>query len=256
VLQQGLKTSAALGLCIVGLGAISWMAWFGEVTLLIGWDGLRWLAVYPKAAFVGVACAAISVLLPARAERRLGVRRAGLFFLVASFIALVSFHLARSSIYALHSRSAAFMILAGERSMARLFIAKHVARLAASAVLTAGGFALAMGIVRRHAGWRMAQVFLLALLLVMPMGALTIRVFPTSQGYTDYIHVVKMGYPLFWTTVLMGVASWIGARRSGRQPTAGDTSAPSLMPSNKAAGADEARSNNPNLAMNRKDVAS
>ena len=40
--------------------------------------------------------------------------------------------------------------------------------------------------------------------------AATILVFPAISGDTDIIHSIKVGYPVFWTTVLVPVAMRLG----------------------------------------------
>jgi len=38
-------------------------------------------------------------------------------------------------------------------------------------------------------------------------------VFPAVNGSTDQIHAIKMGYPVFWTALLIPVAMGLGRKR-------------------------------------------
>lgn len=203
-------------LVITGLGVLSSAAWLGEVVLLKGWDGLRWLEGYPSASFVGVACVALSVLVPIHVKHRISVGRASLFVAIAFAIGWFSFDLARSCLYELHSPSAAFMALSMDPSMAWHFTFRNLAGLASAALLSAVGFTVAVRLFLARVSWWMAGLFLAAIALVMPVSMLTILVVPALNGKTDYLYVVKMGYPLFWTNILMGLVGWLGVRGSLR----------------------------------------
>ncbi len=50
------------------------------------------------------------------------------------------------------------------------------------------------------------------LMLVLPLSFATIRVFPAFNGSTDEIHSIKMGYPVFWTAVVVPVALRLGRK--------------------------------------------
>ncbi|HYR85045.1 MAG TPA: hypothetical protein VE422_13265 [Terriglobia bacterium] len=50
------------------------------------------------------------------------------------------------------------------------------------------------------------------LLLVLPISIATIKVFPALNGSTDQIHSIKMGYPIFWTAVLVPIAMRLGRK--------------------------------------------
>jgi hypothetical protein len=208
-------------LAILALGGLSCAAWLAEVALLKGWEGLRWLESYPNAAFVGIPCVVLSVVLPILISRRTKPRHVALFVASACLVAWLSFSLARNALLELHSTSAAWMVLAGERAMALTFTLRHLGALVSAGVLAALGFTVAMRIFLAHVGWWTAGLFLLAIALVMPMGKLTILVMPALNGQTDYLHVVKMGYPLFWTNVLMGLASWLAVRAAVPHPEEG-----------------------------------
>ena len=53
-----------------------------------------------------------------------------------------------------------------------------------------------------------------ALILVLPLSFATIRLLPALNGSTDEIHAIKMGYPVFWTALLVPSALWLGKKKS------------------------------------------
>ena len=197
---------------IVALGALSTAAWLGEVVLVKGRVGLAWLDGYPYASFVAIACVVLSVVLPVRASRQIEPGRIVAFFVLAGLLSLVSFVMSRAAIYDLHSRASA--LLDGATS---LRVPRDAAVLVGAAIVTAVGFTAAGRVLLAPVSWWLSAVFLAALALVLPVSILTIHVVPSFNGHTDYFQVVKMGYPVFWTNVLMGLASW-SCWRGARPP--------------------------------------
>jgi hypothetical protein len=90
--------------------------------------------------------------------------------------------------------------------------------LIASALLTGLGLAAAMRWLLVPVSWWTAALVVVAVVLALPLGMLTIMVLPPPCGGTDYVAAVKVGYPIFWLNVLMGVASHVAVRRTRRQP--------------------------------------
>jgi hypothetical protein len=58
----------------------------------------------------------------------------------------------------------------------------------------------------RISGWSWC-FFLSAFLLILPLSLVTIQVVPALHNETDLINAVKMGYPAFWSVLLIGIAS-------------------------------------------------
>lgn len=206
------RRELATGAAIAALGALSTAAWLAEVTFFKGWEGLRWLEGYPKAAVFGISAVATSAVLAIRLVCKAARFRLMLFGVAVGAVGWSSFELARRSLYELHSRSAGFLSLAGDAGLARILVMKNLACLAGSALLASGGLAAATRLlVGRRRWWWLFCRYLVAIGLIFPLSSLTIRVLPALNGATDSMHVIKMGYPLFWANVLVGVVSWVGA---------------------------------------------
>jgi hypothetical protein len=203
------KRVLVTALLIVTLGVLSWAAWLGEVVLLKGWQGLNWLRGYPQASFVGVACVVFSVVLAIRSSQATSILRVALFVAVSFPVAWFSFELARLSLYTLHHPLISFAMT---MEIPWRFIMITTGGLVGAALLTAAGFTAAVRLLLVPFKWNVIGLFLLAIALVMPMSLLTIHLLPALNGATDYEHAIKMGYPLFWTNVLMGLAAGLGAR--------------------------------------------
>jgi hypothetical protein len=80
-------------------------------------------------------------------------------------------------------------------------------------VLSSAGMGLAMRWLGLPVRRRVSLFLALALVAVPPVSWLTLQVVPALNGRNDFIHAVKMGYPVFWTVILVA-----GAVALGRQP--------------------------------------
>ena len=52
-----------------------------------------------------------------------------------------------------------------------------------------------------------------ALVLAPVLGELTVRIISGFGGYIDFLHSLKMGYPIFWLSLLMGIGAWVERKR-------------------------------------------
>lgn len=181
-------------------GVTTWALWLSEVVLVKGWEGLGWLSGFnwsalPISALIIVMC---SYFLTERANWS----QRTIFLGVGYVIIVAAFSIARWAAFELFSGG----ILDG-------------AGLAPTVVLLAAGLMVSAGLTISANRWLVRLHYwtgilvALALLLVLPLSFATIRVFPAFNGSTDQIHSIKMGYPIFWTAVLVPVAMRLGKEK-------------------------------------------
>jgi hypothetical protein len=60
--------------------------------------------------------------------------------------------------------------------------------------------------------WRTVVYLAVVLVLVLPLSFATIQILPALNSSTDQIHAIKMGYPVFWTALLLPVGLRLGRR--------------------------------------------
>lgn len=210
-------TTTKRALVVALLGLVSCAAWLGEIFELKGWSGSLWLDSYPWASLIGAACVAGSVMVAAVGPspvRSASKRPRRTLFFALTAIGSLAFWLARAGIYLLFSRGAAIASLAADNQWDRHVTAVALGFIVSAALITALGFTAALRRWLTRVPWSTALLLLAALFLVMPLGTMTIHVIPSFNGHTDVFQVVKMGYPTFWTNVLLALATWLtGARK-------------------------------------------
>jgi len=191
---------------LVGGAFAAWGLWLAEVRWVKGWEGLAWLSGFnwsalPICALIVVVASYVTPARASRPDRRV-------FIGVGWVLAIAAFAVARRATFELFSGSA--MGRAGLGPAAVLLIAG--AAVSAGLALSASRW---LAPLRRWAGVLVA----VGLALVLPLSVATIRLLPALNGSTDQIHSIKMGYPVFWTAVLVPLALRLG-RRAGRGPGA------------------------------------
>ncbi len=196
-------------LAFLGLGC-----WLHEVLVVRGWEGLAWLSSFPLAAIPGCLFVVLASLVPVWGLAAVLRWKVGLYGVLAWGVALGSFTIARAAMYSSFGRFG--MMLAMHPDTRVSYLLSVFGWLFLALVLTSAG----MGLGVRWLGFpvrRRTVLFLaLALVAVFPASALTIQVLPALHGQRDFIHAVKMGYPVFWTILLVA-----GAVALGRQPVRG-----------------------------------
>jgi len=163
---------------------------------VLGCSGHPFLAANPDLAYCSV--------------RRGQLPDCALFFRVGAFVPL---YFSPSTDFVLHDDGDALA-----------FRLDHCRRSYRGSVLDCGRLYSRGAVILAPVKWSLIALFLLAIALVMPMGLLTIHLLPALNGATDYAHVIKMGYPVFWTNVLMGLAAGLGTRACGFAPSGADSS--------------------------------
>ena len=81
-------------------------------------------------------------------------------------------------------------------------------------ILVPIGFPIASNRWLGPTGYRAIPCLAGALLLVLPLSFATIHLLPALNGSTDEIHAIKMGYPVFWTALLVPTALRLGKKAS------------------------------------------
>ncbi len=196
-------------LVVLGLALLSNALWLYEVVFVKGWEGLAWLRGFPRAAFAVCVVNAFCVMIPVLRWRTPEPLRSLGFLVMASGVLLFSFDMTRG---ALLRAWAAFVPT--QFSLVEMF-----ASTLGAVLLTVGGlhvFSRAF-LVARLSRWNLVFLFC-ALALVPLLSDFTIVAIPSIHGHTDGIHAVKMGYPAFWSAVLLALSTELSLRVTPRHP--------------------------------------
>lgn len=184
---------------VLFLGVVSNVLWLVEVMTIKGWEGLAWLDGFPLAALPVCLCASAAALIPVLRRTRVGAPRAALFLAGATVASLTAFSVARIWFHAMNARFV-------PPPWWGLVLPPTFAVLTASGGFTLAARLLLAGNPRARVSGLFPALVALAVTGTNAVAYLTIQLLPAVNGDRDYIHCVKMGYPCFWVSVLLGSA--------------------------------------------------
>jgi hypothetical protein len=180
---------------------VSWGLWVAEVRWIKGWTGLAWLSGFNWSSLpiCGLIAGACSYLLAPH------IRRTARF----NFI-LLAFSL---------TGAAFFVARFGLMEWLSTWNVRGFAIGAAGSIVVAG-LAVSIGLAALANKWLApmhpwtAALVAGALMAVLPLSFATVTIFPAFNGSTDGIHSIKMGYPVFWTSLLVPLALQLGRKKT------------------------------------------
>jgi hypothetical protein len=185
---------------LLGAAFAAWGLWLAEVLWVKGWAGLAWAAGFNWSALP--ACALVVLMASYLVTPQARWPDRAMFLGVAWVIAVSAFAMARWAVLELFSGGFPGRAVPGPGFV--LLIAW---------VIVPVGLTIAGKRWLAPLHYWTGTLVAAGLLVVLPLSFATIKVFPAFNGSTDQIHAIKMGYPVFWTAVLIPVAMALGRKR-------------------------------------------
>lgn len=184
------------------LACLAWSLWQFELNFLVGWSGTHWLHVpfYTTPIICGIA--AISYMLPLFIwGRNIPLYKYwAIFFLLmgSSWGAYSLAYLAFANLYSkIHFGDTGFLVGSS------LFILVFLESFIFWATRTFFGRSPSFHILS------LAFMFIMC----VPLSLISIDFFPAFGGGHNFIDAVKMGYPIFWVCLQLGILSYAIHRR-------------------------------------------
>jgi hypothetical protein len=189
-------------LTVVLAGAVAaWSMWWTEIWWIKGWNSMAWLSGYNWSAIP--ICVCIAAVSSIALVRSMPLLRRLYFVGIASLLMWAAFDIGRAALFELgHSwlpRAGGLM----DSWLATLLLADLGVAFAL--------FFCANKLLVPLRPWTGLLLFL-ALSAVAPLSVATIQLIPAVRGQTDAVHAVKMGYPVFWTALLVPLCLWLGRK--------------------------------------------
>lgn len=191
-----LSRSALAAVCILTCAFVSLVTWRFEIGLVRGAEGTGWIYAFPLSSVIVCAMVAISVEISMSRERLLPPKARISVLILVMTISFAAFVWSRIALI----ESEQIHITLFETVLRRVYVPLVVSALGASI-----GIHLVVRKWRRTGKWLFARC-LLGIFFAVPLGILSVRVF--SDARYDVVNVVKMGHPMFWVTLLIGLAVW------------------------------------------------
>lgn len=185
------------------LGTLSIAIWLYEINSIVGWNSLDWLSQELYSVYIITFLAVASYLLPSAKISNVSTTKVLACGITMYLAAIGAFVLARGVFYDLYSRVPE-SINASTWSIWKLF--GIVSLVAVVFFLLKQWFLDATD--RFH-----ILTLVVALIAVVPMSLISVEYVPGFGVDDHFVDAVKMGYPVFWTNVLLGVTSFLMSRK-------------------------------------------
>lgn len=185
----------------LGLAGLALALWLGEITLRLRWEGLQWLSAFHYSIFLIAAFVIITYLLPFYFLMRFPIQRLLAAGTELYFVILAAFLLEKA-------------ILLMQYTQFYGFFNEDWLLLIQVLVLVMTSFSFYFITQRWLQSLSLQQVWtiVLGLLLPVPLSIITIHIIPGFGNGRWLADALKMGYPFFWTVLLMGIAGMMSTR--------------------------------------------
>jgi hypothetical protein len=180
--------------------------WLYEIHEIIGWQGLNWLNEDLYSPFVVFFLASMVYLLPFIKKRPYLLGKIFVSLIILYPVNLLSYELGKSLCYNFFGR----LIFPGSRMEEFLFLGQ----ITMLYVFVAFAYWFTTHLFfKENSKWNILLIAVL-LPLAIPLSMLTIYFFPGFGTNTGFIDAVKMGYPIFWTIMMLGVSGILIERQA------------------------------------------
>jgi hypothetical protein len=179
--------------------------WLFEIVAIKTWDSMAWLKHRLYSPLIIIPFTVWAYILPFYMERKVDLKGTLVPFVILCAIAVICFTIGKRLCFALYNNydfdgleSYSILILSAFALFALLgFTCWFVAN-------------LRMGNTRK----RNTVFITLLLIFTVPLSLFTVQLIPGLGSGDDWIDAVKMGYPVFWITVFMGLSGIFISRQN------------------------------------------
>ncbi|MCE3225726.1 MAG: hypothetical protein K0S32_277 [Bacteroidetes bacterium] len=185
------------------LSLTAWGIWIWEILYRPGWEGLNWLFVTLYSPYISLLIAAIACSVPFIGREQTvttNILFSVLFFYIINLICFEAGKFVNFNIYR------------------RWFISGSEALILSSIVVLIFPFLVLMywmvihKLLKKNKESNM-PIILLFSLATFPLSNITIHINSGFGTGTNWVDIVKMGYPIFWMSFLMGTSSLMIAKQ-------------------------------------------
>jgi len=188
-------------LFILVLALLAFAGWFVEINYFIGWEGAEWLSYNHYSVFGIAALVVIAYLLPLYLIARKPMQRLWKAGVELYFVVLAAYFLEKLVLITLYTQFYGFLNPDWLLVMQVLVL-----------VMTVMSFHFVTQRWLESLRWQQTLVFGAAMLLPYPLSLLSVQYLFNFSNDTLLMDAVKMGYPFFWITLLMGIAGLIATQ--------------------------------------------
>lgn len=187
---------------VLGLG--SWLLWHYELELRAGWAGLAWLDIeHYYSIWWGLFACSFCFVFTSWSIRNTPLWLGGIALCLLFLLSLLGFYLAKSIFYALFQPD----------FFSRPDSESYRIKLASGLLLLVSGTGSAFFFIKQRLLFRSNPLHILTFIFVLftlvPASLGSVELLLNWSNGERFVDAVKMGYPLFWSPILLGTTVWM-----------------------------------------------
>lgn len=188
----------------VGVGICCLLLWWYELHQLIGWQGMKWLKAPLTAVYVITALVVLVFLLPMLVELKMTVPWLILYSLLLYGASLVAFFTAKKIFYTLYTKG---LIINDHHT-----IALSIWKLMGVVIGLSAIYFIPMRHFHKTTDGMHILTIIVAIISVVPASLISVESLPLWSSKMAFIDAVKLGYPIFWISIFLGLLSTAAAK--------------------------------------------
>jgi len=186
------------------VGGICISLWMYELHQVIGWQGVKWLRQPIQSVYVITFLVVVTFLLPLVVVLKMPIGWT-LFYVVLLYGAsLMAFFSAREMFHTLYTRG----LVLGDEAL----IAYSIWKLLGIVILLSIVYFIPMRHFHRRTDGMHVLTIIVALISVIPASIICVESIPLWNHRAAFMDAVKIGYPVFWVPVFLGMLSTAAAK--------------------------------------------
>lgn len=194
-----ISTALIIFLSLAGLGL-----WLYEIFKLKGWYSLNWLDGQLYSPYVATLMAVLAFMTPFIISKQVNAKKIILPAIILYVVSILYFEAGKKLCYALYCRFCFWAM----KELIMIFSATFIL----FAFLSISFWLVTDKLIRRNKKINMLFIGIITFAAI-PLSLLSIQLNPGFGSQTGWIDTVKMGYPIFWITLLLGFSGILIARQ-------------------------------------------
>lgn len=188
----------------VFIGVISLLMWWYELHEVVGWEGYAWVYHPLRSIYVISFLIVVAFILPMRMELKMPIGWTVFYMLLLYGTSIGTYFLAKQIFYTLYTKG----LIAGDNKIITLSIWK----LLATVILLSTIYFIPMRHFHKTTDGMHVLTIMIAIISVVPASLICMEQLPLWSRETAFMDAVKLGYPIFWMPIFLGLLSTAAAK--------------------------------------------
>lgn len=188
----------------IAIGACCLLLWWYELHALIGWQGMGWVRESLTSVYIITGLVVFVFLLPILVELNMSIIWLVIYGLLLYGASLGAFFTAKAVFYTLHAEA----LVTNDHQM----IAFSIWKLMGIAIALSAVYFIPMRHFHKKTDGMHVLTILVAIISVVPASLISVENLPLWGAKMAFVDAVKLGYPVFWIPIFLGLLSTAAAK--------------------------------------------